>query len=270
MDLPQQLLQTVIALAKRAGAATLPFRKAGVVSEAKGDGSPVTAADRAAHRIIWDGLTGLLPGVPIVSEEMEDLEDALASLKETERYWLVDPLDGTKEFIAGRDDYTVNIALIDQGCPVLGVVVVPPTKVSYWAARGAGAWRRQPGSEESLRLQVADPHAGPLRVAVSRSHGDAATARFLAALPESVALPLGSSIKLCAVAEGSVHLCPRFGPTSIWDIAAAHCVVVEAGGRVSPMSDLKALCRYFPNQVLNPPFVAYGGPPQRWETCLSG
>lgn len=269
MLLPDELLQTVIALAENAGKATLPFRQPGVASEAKGDGSPVTAADRAAHRIIWDGLTGLLPGVPIVSEEMEDLEHGLAILAETDRYWLVDPLDGTKEFIAGRDDYTVNIALIDRGCPVLGVVVVPPAGATYWAVRGGGAWRRQSGSE-ALRLRVADPGAGSLIVAVSRSHADAATTRFLAALPDAVPLPLGSSIKLCAVAEGSVHLYPRFGPTSIWDIAAAHCVVVEAGGRVSPMGDLEALCTYLPARVLNPPFVAYGGNPQCWEACLSG
>jgi 3'(2'), 5'-bisphosphate nucleotidase len=201
-----------------------------------------------------------------LSEENADIP--FAERQQWSRYWLVDPLDGTKEFIAGRDEYTVNIALIENGCPILGVVAVPPTGVTYWAARGAGAWRRASESDEARRLRVADSDPETLRVAVSRSHADAATARFLAALPEAVALPLGSSIKLCAVAEGSAHLYPRFGPTSIWDIAAAHCVVTEAGGRVSPMGDLAALCTYFPRQVLNPPFIAYGGNPQYWREAL--
>jgi len=221
MDL-RRLLEDVALLARRAGEAIETTRKGSLQAEAKADGSPVTAADRAAEAILAEGLRPLLPGVVVVSEE-GDVEAAMAGAGPT--YWLVDPLDGTKEFLKGLPEYTVNVALVEAGVPVLGVIYVSAADRLYLAARGLGARRRDRRGE--TRLQAA-PVAWPRRAVVSRSHLSPETAALLERLRVTDTLPSGSSLKMCAVAEGAADLYPRLGPTRLWDTAAGTAIAREA------------------------------------------
>jgi 3'(2'), 5'-bisphosphate nucleotidase len=217
------LLEEVGLLARRAGEAIEEVRKGPLDAEAKADGSPVTRADRAAEAILVEGLRPLLPGVAVVSEE-GDVEAAIASAGST--YWLVDPLDGTKEFLKGLPEYTVNVALVEEGVPVLGVIYVSAADSLYLAARGQGARRRD--SRGEVRLQAA-PVAHPGRAVVSRSHLSPETGTLLTRLGVTETIPRGSSLKMCAVAEGAADLYPRLGPTRLWDTAAGTAIAAEAG-----------------------------------------
>lgn len=218
------LLDEVSSLARRAGEAILATVRDDLGEvEKKEDGSPVTRADRAAEEILVAGLRALEPGLVVVSEE-GDVEGSAAKAGAT--YWLVDPLDGTKEFIKGRPEYTVNVALVEDGVPVLGVVQIPAGDCLYAAARDAGARRIDARGEARLR---AAPVERPRRAVVSRSHLDPATERYLALLGITDTTPCGSSLKLCAVAEGRADVYPRFGPTCLWDTAAGAAVALEAG-----------------------------------------
>jgi 3'(2'), 5'-bisphosphate nucleotidase len=196
----------------------------------------VTAADHAAHDVIVTALAAWHPDIPIISEEGR-------IPPETERagwqqFWLVDPLDGTKEFIHRNGEFTVNIALIVAGIPVLGVVHAPALELTYRAGAGLGAWRRR-GSGAPERIWSTPPAEGlPLRVAESRSHPSAELEAWLAARPVAARVPVGSSLKFCLVAEGSVDVYPRLGPTMEWDVAAGDCVYRHsgrAGPRHSPL-----------------------------------
>ncbi|PKH23135.1 3'(2'),5'-bisphosphate nucleotidase CysQ [Enterobacterales bacterium CwR94] len=220
------MLEDICQLARQAGAAimTVYDGAAPMDVEQKADDSPVTAADIAAHRVILDGLQRLTPDIPVLSEEDPP---GWEHRQHWQRYWLVDPLDGTKEFIKRNGEFTVNIALIEYGKAVLGVVYAPVLDVMYSAAEGK-AWKEEQGSKKTIAVCDARP---PL-VVVSRSHADAELQEYLHSLGEHQTVATGSSLKFCLVAEGKAQLYPRFGPTCIWDTAAGHAVAVAAGAHV--------------------------------------
>ncbi|MEA2663775.1 MAG: 3(2), 5-bisphosphate nucleotidase [Candidatus Eremiobacteraeota bacterium] len=254
------MLDEVLALARRAGDAILAVVAARAHAPTlKADDSPVTAADLAADRVIAAGLAALDPLTPLVSEEQERVHDGTLA-----RFWLVDPLDGTREFVRGGDDYTVNIALVEDGVPVLGVVHVPATGVSYAAARGAGATRVEDGESRPIAARRAGAQ-DELVVVASRSHRNDALEAFLGALPPHRAISIGSSLKLCLVAEGAADLYPRTGPTSWWDTAAAHAVALEAGAEVVTLDG--APLRYAGPSILNPWFVCSALPRAVWAAA---
>jgi len=221
------MLEQICQLAREAGDAIMQvYNDAAPLDVShKSDDSPVTAADIAAHQVIVNGLAQLSPEVPVLSEEDPP---AWEVRQHWQRYWLVDPLDGTKEFIKRNGEFTVNIALIDAGKPVLGVVYAPALGVMYSAAEGK-AWKEEGGHREQIHARDARP---PLMV-VSRSHGDDDEMKqYLKQLGEHQTVATGSSLKFCLVAEGKAQLYPRFGPTNIWDTGAGHAVAMAAGAHV--------------------------------------
>ncbi len=216
-------LETVKAIAERAGRAALAlYKDQALWVKAKSDGSPVTAADMASERVIQAELRPLDPSIPYLSEE-----SAPASYEDRrhwKRFWLVDPLDGTKEFIKHTGEFTVNIALIEDGAPVLGVVVAPALGVSYYAARGKGAWKEEEGGvPKRLVSRLADP-TRPIRIVESVSHPSPELEQFLEAFQVEGRLKIGSSLKFCLLAEGSADIYPRLGPTMEWDVGAGDCI----------------------------------------------
>jgi 3'(2'), 5'-bisphosphate nucleotidase len=230
-ELLQELLPELLEIAREAGdKAAVHQPSAAETVQIKGDGSPVTLADRAAHEVIMQGLGGLDPLLPVISEE-GDLE-GVESVRHPQ-FWLVDPLDGTKDFLAGRDEYTVNIALVENGEPILGVVVAPANGTAYFSSRGLGAYK-QAGGSSAGRIHCSTA-SGRIRAAVSRSHSSQSTEDYLARLGADETIRSGSSIKICLVAEGAVDVYPRLGPTSIWDTAAAVAVAREAGCEVTDL-----------------------------------
>jgi 3'(2'), 5'-bisphosphate nucleotidase len=244
------LLESVLALADRASEAILAIAAGGVASATKDDGSPVTRADRASDEILRDGLAGLAGGAFVLTEE--SFAAPPAGLR---RYWCVDPLDGTKEFIRGLDEFTVNVALIEDGEPILGVVTVPARRAAYWAFRGGGAWRRQrSGAPE--RLGGAPAAGADLDAVVSRSHLSPETQSFLDRLGVRRVRPMGSSAKICAVAEGSADIYPRLGPTWYWDSAAGAAIAREAGCRVVD-ADARDLSYPAREPWKHPAFIVY-------------
>jgi len=254
----QQLMHEVVKLAGLAGEAILPFWRADVAVTNKADDSPVTAADLAAHRVIADGLQALAPQIPVLSEE--DCNIPLAERQGWQRWWLVDPLDGTKEFIAGSEEFTVNIALIEQGEVVFGVVSMPTTGRCYFGGRSLGAWRVETGGQaQAIQVRNAPPADGRFTVVASRRHSSPQQEALLAGLGAAVGelelANIGSSLKFCLLAEGSADCYPRLAPTSQWDTAAAQGVVEGAGGEVINL-DGQAF-RYPPREsLLNPFFLA--------------
>lgn len=241
------MLEQVAQWARDAGAAIMQVYDGHrpLEVEHKKDDSPVTAADLAAHHIIKQRLLQAYPQIPLLSEEDPPDWD---ERRHWRRYWLVDPLDGTKEFLHRNGEFTVNIALIDDGLPVLGVVYVPVTGVMYAAAHGA-AWKEKRGERRPIKVQDARP---PL-VVVSRSHLDAELKDYLHQLGEHQTVAVGSSLKFCLVAEGSAQLYPRFGPTHVWDTAAGHAVAAAAGAQVRDWQG--RLLTYAPREsFLNPGF----------------
>jgi 3'(2'), 5'-bisphosphate nucleotidase len=220
---PGSLLEEVGRLARRAGEAIEVVRRGPLEVEVKADGSPVTRADRASEAILVEGLRPLLPGLVVVSEE-GDVEAAMAAAGAV--YWLVDPLDGTKEFLKGLPEYTVNVALVEAGVPVLGVIYVSAADCLYLAARGRGARRLDARGEAALQ---AAPVAHPRRAVVSRSHLSPETSALLERIGVTETIRRGSSLKMCAVAEGAADLYPRLGPTRLWDTAAGAAIATEAG-----------------------------------------
>ena len=232
--LPHPLLEGVITLAHAAGEAILPFWRAGVEVTAKADDSPVTAADLAAHHVLLDGLTALDPSIPVLSEEDANIPQAVRA--GWTRWWLVDPLDGTKEFISGSEEFTVNIALIEQGRVVFGVVSMPTSRRCYYGGAGLGAWRADGGVTVPISVRNTPPEGGALTVVASRRHSSPEQERLLAGLSEHLGelqlTCVGSSLKFCLLAEGAADCYPRLAPTSQWDTAAAQGVLEGAGGVV--------------------------------------
>lgn len=261
------LLEQVAGIARAAGREILEVYAGGMLaSTAKADDSPLTAADLRAHRLIVERLSELTPELPVLSEESADV--AFATRSRWSRYWLVDPLDGTREFLSRNGEFTVNIALIEGHAPVLGVVHVPVTATTYQglAGAGAGAWRQRAG-ESVQSIHVAQRSALPLRVVGSRSHRGDSLDAFLARLGAHELLAIGSALKFCLVAEGAADVYPRLGPTSEWDTAAAHAVLVAAGGAVCAL-DGSALGYNARESLLNPFFVAFGPRDHDWLALL--
>jgi 3'(2'), 5'-bisphosphate nucleotidase len=259
------LLEPVVELALLAGNKILDVYNSEEFSiQEKDDKSPLTAADLASHHAIVDGLTALTADIPVLSEESASLP--FSERSSWQRYWLVDPLDGTREFIKRNGEFTVNIALIDAGVPVLSVVHVPVSGVSYLACKGQGAFKQEPGSERRA-IAVRKLGDGPVMVVGSRSHRGDSLISFLEKLGEHDMVGMGSSLKLCLVAEGAADLYPRLGPTSEWDTAAAQCVVEQAGGFVTD-TDMKPLRYNTKDSLLNPFFLVFGDDSRDWSRYL--
>lgn len=259
-----ELREAVLALAVQAGRAILRVYASDFEVEAKSDRSPLTEADLAAHACIRDGLRALDPSLPVLSEESATAE--LTDRRSWQRYWLVDPLDGTREFVKRNGEFSVNIALVEQGRPVFGVVHAPVGGELFWGEAGRGAWLRTPESADEP-LWVRRPALAPLRVAVSRSHLDPRSAALIGRLPGALQVPLGSSLKFCRMAQGQVDLYPRFGPTGEWDTAAGQCVLEAAGGAVLAL-DGQPLRYNQRESLINPDFLAIGDPDLPWRDWL--
>lgn len=261
----EYLCRVVNDIAVQAAAKILEVYNSEFAIEHKDDKSPLTAADMAAHHIIVDGLTALTPDIPVLSEESASIP--YATRQTWQRYWLVDPLDGTREFIKRNGEFTVNIALIENGRSILGVIVVPVTDVRYFAWRNGGTWKQQ-GSQAPQKIQVAKiSQSKPLRVAGSRSHGSDKMQQFMDKLGPSEMVSMGSSLKFCLVAEGKADLYPRLGLTSEWDTAAAQCVVEEAGGHVTT-TDMQPMRYNTKDSLLNPEFFVFGDNSRNWQQYL--
>lgn len=262
---PATLLADVCRIAYDAAASILAVYDTDFAVEHKDDRSPLTEADMAAHQTIMQGLKALTPEIPILSEESTTID--YSTRRNWRHYWLVDPLDGTREFVKRNGEFTVNIALIDDHRCTLGVVLVPVTGVCYYAARDYGAFKASPGQEaRAIHTRPAQPDN--LAIAGSRSHGSEQFQSFLQQLGEAEVITVGSSLKSCLIAEGEVDLYPRFGPTSEWDTAASQCVVEQAGGLVTDMQ-LQPLRYNTKDSLLNPSFLVIGDPTYDWTPYLS-
>jgi 3'(2'), 5'-bisphosphate nucleotidase len=249
------LISHVRLVAREAGHAILEiYGNPRVLECLKPDNSPLTLADRVSNQIIHDRLTRLAPEWPVLSEESAEVP--FDERKCWRRFWMVDPLDGTKEFLCGNGEFTVNIALIEDGAPAMGVVYVPVHDRVYFAERGIGAYREQGGAISKIRVKP--PSRSIVRVLISRSHAQPNDdfGRFAHPAATREYIPMGSSLKFCAIAEGSADLYPRLGPTMEWDTAAAQCILEEAGGVVTDL-DGNAM-RYNKPTLANPFFVAKG------------
>lgn len=254
------LLPALRRIAEEAGRATMCFYGA-TDATVKADGSPVTAADQASEDVILPALRSLTPDIPVISEE--EAAAGVSPIVTGGRFWLVDPLDGTKEFIKQNGEFTINIALIDDHVPVLGVVHVPVTGETY-AASGSRTATLSSHGGPARAIEARRPPAGGLTVVASRSHSDGETLdRFLDGLEIAERRPAGSSVKLCLVARGDADLYPRLGPTMEWDIAAGHAVLLGAGGRIETEDGAPLL--YGKPDFRNPHFVALGA----WDRSLA-
>ena len=253
MNNMDSLLKQIEQIAVEAGQEIMKIYAREFTVEEKEDQSPLTEADKAAHDVIMRGLNTLEVSIPVLSEE--DAE-SFAGTDADGRYWLVDPLDGTKEFIKRNGEFTVNIALIEKGKPVLGVVYAPVLETTYAAAEGVGAFKVVANGQREV-IQVAGKPSSTWKVVGSRSHPSPDLATWLDNLGDHEMLPMGSSLKLCLVAEGKADVYPRLGPTCLWDTGAAHAVVLEAGGRVVTLEDAP-LSYANPMEKLNPYFIVWG------------
>lgn len=253
------LVQEVIKIAKSAGDTILNIYEQaenfGV--EQKADDSPLTIADKAANKVICDGLEALPVTYPIISEENKEIP--YEERQHFQTAWLVDPLDGTKEFIKRNGEFTVNIALIHEGSIVLGVVYTPVVGEMSWAVKSEGAFQMQVNSNDVQRLKAADfsMQDQALGVVCSRSHLNEATQAFVDGLNEPERVPKGSSLKFLILAKGAAHLYPRLAPTMEWDTGAAQIILEEAGGSVIDQNT-QAPLRYNKENLRNPHFIAYG------------
>lgn len=259
-DAAAALRDPLTALVARAGAAILAVNRGEMATCGKADGSPVTEADLAADRIIAEGLARLMPQIPALSEER------LASAKPPYRssFFLIDPLDGTKEFIAGRNEFTVNLALVTDGAPLLGIVGAPALGLIWRGLVGRGAERlmvtgeASTGPAEPIHARPAPDRGKPWIVAVSRSHGDSRTEAFIASRPGAVRQVLGSAVKFCRVAEGGADIYPRLSPTCEWDVAAGHAVLVAAGGKITDSAGHALQFGGMRDGFIVPEFIAWG------------
>lgn len=241
-------------LAEQAGRAILADKARTSSVELKADESPLTSADMASHCAIIDGLAKLDPTVPVLSEESKAL--SYDERKHWTKYYLVDPLDGTKEFIKGKKEYTVNIALIENGVPTVGVVYVPELGEMYSGAEGLGAFKRVNG-QERVAIKVAQTCRSAPRIVGSSSHASPVMAVFLELVGDHEIMEFGSSLKICQISDGTADFYPRFGPTSEWDTAAGHAVVLHAGGAVVTI-DGAPLTYNQKESLLNPFFYVIG------------
>jgi len=257
LDLVNALLPVTLA----AGRATLAVRQRGAEAMEKADKSPVTEADQRAEAMIIAAIKAEVPDWSIVAEEAASAGDLPDTL--TEYFWLIDPLDGTKEFIKGGTDFTVNIGLIKGDCPVLGIVYAPARGRLFYGAVGHGAFEasvEHDAVQERHPLTVAKANTSALNVVASKSHRDAQTDAYLEAKSVGQLVSAGSSLKFCLVASGEADLYPRFGPTCEWDTAAGHAVVAAAGGRVTQPDGAPFVYAKRDNKFLNTGFIVFGDP----------
>jgi 3'(2'), 5'-bisphosphate nucleotidase len=251
----RSLAGALMPVVKRAAAAIMRIYGAEFAVEHKADASPLTLADLESHAIIGEGLRQLTPGVPVLSEE-----SAQAPWTERQSWrelWVVDPLDGTREFIKRNGEFTINIALVRDHEPLLGIVAAPAQQLTWWGAPGLGAFRRRFGGVDTP-IRVSVPQA-PIRIVGSRSHNSAQTDAYCATLQPTTVSGIGSSLKFCRIAEGEADLYPRFGPTSEWDTAAGQALLEAAGGHVTRTDGrrLRYNCR---ESLLNGDFLAFNDP----------
>ncbi len=263
-------IREIVTLAKRAGEAIIEvYEHFDLEVEIKGDGSPLTLADRRSHECIEKGLLQLTPEIPLLSEE--SAQSVLENRFHWNRFWLVDPLDGTREFLRRNHEFTVNIALIEEQQPVWGVVHTPVTGITYYGIRSEGAFCQRPdGTEKRIVVRKRDPRQTVM--AVSRSHAGANVRRYRQNLERIIGpvtlAHMGSSLKICLVAEGKADVYPRLSPTSEWDTAAAHCVLEAAGGRMMQTDGSPLI--YNKPAILNPWFLACGDPGVDWYKAAGG
>jgi 3'(2'), 5'-bisphosphate nucleotidase len=256
------LMDALTALVAKAGAAILSVNRGRMTIEGKVDGSPVTAADLASDRIIAEGLARLCPDVPVLSEERVHL----ATPPYAGSLFVIDPLDGTKEFIAGRDEFTINLAIVTNGVPLFGIVGAPALGSIWRGLVGHGAERLavtpdgNVGAAEPIATRPFPERGSPWIAAVSRSHGDSRSDEFIDSRPGAVRKTLGSAVKFCAVAEGGADIYPRLAPTGEWDVAAGHALVAAAGGKVTDALGAPLRFGESPEGFLVPEFIAWGDP----------
>ncbi|RMG33809.1 MAG: 3'(2'),5'-bisphosphate nucleotidase [Gammaproteobacteria bacterium] len=257
-------LNRIVSIAEKAGKAIMDVYVRDFDVAHKEDESPLTEADLAAHRVIVEELGKLEPRLPVLSEESAKVpyEERSRWL----RYWLVDPLDGTREFVKRNGEFTVNIALVESGRATCGVVHVPVSETTYYGCVDEGAWKKEDDTPPQP-IRAAKQRRHPLRVAGSRSHAGDSLKRFLERVGPHEMLSMGSSLKLCLVAEGNADVYPRLGPTSEWDTAAAQAVVEAAGGHVTDL-DLKPLRYNRKESLLNPQFLVFGDENEDWASYL--
>jgi 3'(2'), 5'-bisphosphate nucleotidase len=254
----------VCELAREAGKQIMRFYEAGTSVSFKKDTSPLTAADRASHDFLVNSLQSLIPKAIVVSEESEDAVND--SIDDGTLFWLVDPLDGTKEFLKGTKEFTVNVALIDGGLPVLGVVHVPALNLTYYGMRSFGSWRQLDG-EPPISISTRRVGSSGLAVVASKDHAGPLVSAMLARLKRPRLQSMGSSLKFCLVAEGKADLYPRDLPTAEWDTAAAQCIVEAAGGGVFSL-DGEPL-RYGKPGLKNPAIITVGDTRFNWQRLIS-
>ncbi len=258
------LLPAIARIAEQAGEAILAIYESDFAITHKEDRTPLTEADLAAHHLIEAGLRALTPELPVLSEESAKIP--FAERRQWSRYWLVDPLDGTREFIDRNGEFTVNIALIENHEATLGVIQVPVSGVLYSGVRGVGAWRQSPG-HTAVAIQARNIEGPHIVVAGSRSHGSTRVKGFLEQVGNYELFPMGSSLKSCLIAEGKADLYPRFGPTSEWDTAAAQAIVEAAGGFVTDTA-MRPLRYNTKDSLLNPEFFVFGATWRDWSEYL--
>ena len=260
-------LDIIKEISVKAGAAIMKvYNESGdmdVVYKTDREDSPLTKADTDANDVIKVGLEKLDKTIPILSEEMvaEDYDIR----KSWKRFWLLDPLDGTKEFIKKSKEFTVNIALIEDGSPVMGVVYAPALDICYLGAKGVGAFKIENGEES--KITAGNWEKDGLKVVASKSHRSPALEDFIGKIGDNECVAMGSSLKLCLVAEGKANLYPRFGPTMEWDTGAAHAVVEASGGTVTDFEGNRL--RYNKEDLHNPFFMVSGKPEYDWKKCIS-
>lgn len=262
MDL-RYLLDSCLTIAEAAGLLIMDVYRQDFDVTLKSDQSPVTQADIASHRLIKDALERLAPSLPCLSEEAALVDYEIR--RHWTRYWLIDPLDGTKEFVKRNNEFTVNIALIEKHVPIIGVVHAPALDVSYLAAKGLGAERIRRGVRQPIAVRPVPERPS---LAISKSHRNPELDLLLASLPPHEATSRGSSLKFCLVAEAEADCYPRTGPTSEWDTAAGQCIVEQAGGQVNTLPDWKRLRYNTKRSLLNPEFVVIGDLNFGWREKL--
>ncbi|MDH5395395.1 MAG: 3'(2'),5'-bisphosphate nucleotidase CysQ [Gammaproteobacteria bacterium] len=260
----KELLNPVIQIAYQAGKEIMEIYDAGFSIEEKSDNTPVTEADKAANRVIENGLRELTPHLPILTEETHPTP--YSERKKWPRYWLIDPLDGTREFIKRNGEFTVNIALIDGDESVMGVVYAPVIGVLYFAAKGQGAYKQE-STNPPKPIHVRENCVGKMTIACGRSRPSEEVKRFMENLGDYELIRVGSALKSCLVAEGKADLYVRLGPTSEWDTAAAQCVVEEAGGAITDI-EMQRLRYNTKENLLNPHFFVAGDKSVYWPDFL--
>tara|TARA_Y100001935_G_scaffold242853_1_gene233677 strand:- start:420 stop:1205 length:786 start_codon:yes stop_codon:yes gene_type:complete len=256
-------IDKIISIAEEAGSAIMRVYKKKFSIDLKNDNSPITDADRVSHDIIVKQLKEFFPTIPILSEESEKI--SFEERRKWEIYWLIDPLDGTKEFIKKNGEFTVNIALIENGQPILGVVHQPTEQKTYFGGKNFPAKKRT-GSTTKL-IHACSVCKEKVRIVASRSHKNPYLEKFIKKITRYTLSNIGSSLKICVIAEGDADIYPRFGPTSEWDTAAAHAIAKAAGAKITDLK-LNDLNYNTKSSLLNPPFIVFADMEKDWLKLL--